>query len=254
MKKPFTLIELLVVIAIIAILSGMLLPALSGARAKAKQVHCLSNLRQIGLNSAMYQDVYNGITPLYEPDRGWTGSLLNAGLLATYVRSTGSVVPKLSLVQCPAVVAFGAKPDEAKASDKWFFERTYGARHQNTLLAGQVVGKGSKAWLNTKRVRHHARTLYIGDSWATTTNPPGHYSRAAFFSTDTGFIAIHRGSINLTFLDGHAESVQGGAFSGKIRESFDQMPGMDGHNTDKDWTKIRYFDQNGINVAAANPW
>ena len=82
-SRAFTLIELLVVITIIALLAGMLLPALARAKAKSKSIQCGSNMRQISLGVMMHADELEGVLPIatnfaepeLSPQRIWVTAL-----------------------------------------------------------------------------------------------------------------------------------------------------------------------------------
>ena len=110
LRKGFTLIELLVVIAIIAILAGMLLPALAKAKDKALAIQCMSNTKQLMLGWALYVGDYEeklvtGAKPVAgnlswaaNPDNQNTANLVDTAsgsLMAPYIKSAG-------VWKCPA--------------------------------------------------------------------------------------------------------------------------------------------------------
>lgn len=205
MKKNFTLIELLVVIAIIAILAGMLLPALNSARARAYHSTCKSQLKQVGLSFQLYADDFNGDIPIYNSTSyggTWMGrmkdylplnfaSAIKKDAPDGVIAATGRAGKATFL--CPglrSVVARSAQPDYNYAMNGVYW--TDG----NANTAGTSVKKLA--------VKHPSQLLLISE--------PKHGVNALYYLTARASSALaagttkrHGKSINCLMTDGHVE-------------------------------------------------
>lgn len=183
----FTLIELLVVIAIIAILAGMLLPALNSARAKAKTIKCAALLKDLGITFNMYTTDQKEWLPGYQ-----AASETTTGEWTKLLRNAGYLKKKLEYYSCPGTTL--------EARD---FDRVYGfISPYNTHGAGNMAGN--------ENIKEHFRGYspsivpLLGDSANSTLERQ--YMRIKCIHDTASFNYLHcrhSGLANLLFADGH---------------------------------------------------
>ncbi|MBQ7404476.1 MAG: DUF1559 domain-containing protein [Lentisphaeria bacterium] len=220
-QKQFTLIELLVVIAIIAILAGMLLPALQSARQKGHIASCQGNLKQIGQGLIMYSSEHDDwLLPELNTYRGFGGTSDNkivwTVILRTYIGinqkidtpASGEYSENLEagyrngILKCPAnttpVTCYGYTQ--------------YGLLNYMGGSAGTTFNKvkdirsvSSKAWAIDSNYLYNGKGFYFTETDLTPANQYGIFScryEGRQISRNR-----HGNSSNMVFVDGHVENL-----------------------------------------------